>query len=239
MTTTAVIPIKQLANAKQRLSGLLCAEERRDLFTAMVCDVLTAVEACVAVDNILVITDDPAVTELAGSFGAGVCPEPASPGLIEAVTRAGEQLAAQGVDTMMFIPGDVPLVSPEELDVVLEGFGQSDGPEFLIVPATDLGGSNCVLCSPPDCMSFAFGVDSFRKHLGIARDRGLNPVVAKLPFIGLDVDTPDDLKALIAIVEDSGTDASRYHTLRYLAQSGILARLYENNLETLAETGSN
>ena len=119
MTTTAVIPIKQLADAKQRLSGLLNSDERKRLFQAMVEDVLTAVEACTFIDNIVVVTDDQAVAELARSYGAEIRPEPDSPGLIEAVTQTGKQLAAEGVDCMLFLPGDVPLVTPEELEVVL------------------------------------------------------------------------------------------------------------------------
>ena len=173
MTTSAVIPIKQLADAKQRLSGLLNSDERKRLFQAMVEDVLTAVEACTYIDSIVVVTDDQAVAELARGYGAEIRPEPGSEGLIEAVTETGKQLAAEGVGVMLFLPGDVPLVTPEALDVDLEGFGISEEPEFMIVPASDLGGSNCVACSPPDCMSFGFGVDSFRKHLGLAKDRAL------------------------------------------------------------------
>ena len=68
----------------------------------------------------------------------------------------------------------MPLVSAEELESVLEGFGSSNEAEFLIVPAADLGGSNCIVCSPPDCITFGFGEDSF-SHLSIARGLGLNP----------------------------------------------------------------
>jgi 2-phospho-L-lactate guanylyltransferase len=229
MTTSAVIPIKQLSNAKQRLSGLLDEEERKALFKAMVEDVLTAVEACTEVDQIVVVTDDHAVAELVRGYGAEVRPEPQQPGLIEAVTESGVQLADEGVDVMIFLPGDVPLVSADELAVVLEGFGAGEAPEFLIVPAADLGGSNCVVVSPPDCMTFGFGEDSFRRHLAIARDLGINPMVAKLPGIGLDVDTPDDLQALQALVEQDG-QASReqyreYSTVRFLTSSGIFDRL--------------
>ncbi len=218
MNTTAVIPIKQLENAKQRLSGLLDATERKLLFRAMVEDVLTAVEACVHIDSIVVVTDDQAVADLARGFGAQIRPEPDVPGLIEAVTQTGQQLALEGVTTMVFLPGDVPLVTAEELEVVLEGFGTGPDPEFLIVPASDLGGSNCVAVSPPDCMNFGFGIDSFRKHLDIARGLGLTPVVAKLPGIGLDIDTPADLRTLIAVAETERRDC---HTLRFLYASGI------------------
>ena len=228
MSTSAVIPIKQLEDAKQRLSGLLNPNERKLLFQAMVDDVLTAVEACTYIDNIVVVTNDQAVAELARGFGAEIRPEPEPPGLIEAVTETGKQLAAEGVGCMLFLPGDVPLVTPEELEVVLEGFGMSGKPEFMIVPASDLGGSNCVACSPPDCMSFGFGIDSFRKHLALARDRGIDPQVTKLPGIGLDIDTPSDISELMAEIELSieGQGArSGYSTVRLLEEIGIRQRL--------------
>ena len=230
MSTSAVIPIKQLEDAKQRLSGLLNSDERKQLFKAMVNDVLTAVEACTYIDNIVVVTNDQAVAELARGFGAEIRPEPEPPGLIEAVTETGKQLAAEGVECMLFLPGDVPLVTPEELEVVLEGFGMSGKPEFMIVPASDLGGSNCVACSPPDCMSFGFGIDSFRKHLALARDRGIDPQVTKLPGIGLDIDTPSDISELMAEIELSTKSQgarSRYSTVRLLEEIGIRQRLEE------------
>ncbi|MBT5702621.1 MAG: 2-phospho-L-lactate guanylyltransferase [Gammaproteobacteria bacterium] len=228
MTTSAVIPIKQLQDAKQRLSGLLNSEERKRLFQAMVEDVLTAVEACTHIDSIVVVTNDQAVAELARGFGAEIRPEPEPSGLIEAVTETGKQLAAEGVGCMIFLPGDVPLVTPEELEVVLEGFGLSDNSEFMIVPASDLGGSNCVACSPPDCMSFGFGIDSFRKHLALARDRGIDPQVTKLPGIGLDIDTPSDISELMVEVGRSlgGQGGSAvYSTVRFLEEIGIRQRL--------------
>lgn len=225
MTTTAVIPIKQLENAKQRLAGLLSPEERSGLFKSMVEDVFTAVEACALIDHLIVVTGDAAVAELALGYGAEIRPEPEQPGLIEAVTETGKQLAAEGVNTMVFLPGDVPLVTADELELVLEGFGMLEEPEFLIVPASDLGGSNCVVCSPPDCMTFGFGVDSFRRHLALARGLGLNPVVAKLPGIGLDIDTPDDLRGLVQQIEREGQDHHEYSTVRFLTMSGLIHQL--------------
>ncbi len=225
MTTTAVIPIKQLKNAKQRLAELLSAEERRELFKAMVEDVLTAVEACALIDELIIVTDDISVAALGRKFGAQISPEPETPGLIEAVTEMGRQLAEEDVTTMVFLPGDVPLATAEELELVLEGFGLLDEPEFLIVPASDLGGSNCVACSPPDCMTFGFGEDSFRRHLGIARNLGLNPIVAKLPGIGLDIDTPSDLRELVSQVEKEGRDGQEYSTVRFLTVSDLIGRV--------------
>ena len=222
MKTVAVIPIKQLENAKQRLSPVLDSAERNAIFRVMVEDVLTAVEACLFVDEIVIVTDDGVVRDLANQYGARVMDEPENPGLIPAVTDAARQLASEGIDTMLFLPGDVPLVTAEELEVVLDGFGRQGEAEFLIVPAADLGGSNCIACSPPDCMAFRFGEDSFRLHLATAAERDINPIVVKLPGLGLDVDTPEDLMELAGILVETGIES---HTHRYLRESRILERI--------------
>lgn len=191
----------------------------------MVDDVLTAVEACTAIDRIIVVTDDAEVSELALGFGAEIRPEPEHPGLIQAVTETGQQLAEEGVDCMVFLPGDVPLVTPDELEVVMEGFGLSSAPEFLIVPASDLGGSNCVAVSPPDCMVYGFGEDSFRRHVRLAEEQGIDAQVAKLPGLGLDIDTPEDLRTLLEQVGSETRDGQEYSTVRFLVSSGIAERL--------------
>jgi 2-phospho-L-lactate guanylyltransferase len=210
MTTVAVIPIKQLNGAKQRLAGVLRAEERQALFKCMVEDVLTAVEACSYIDEIWVVTQDAAVAELCQPYTVTIVPEPARPGLIAAMTHAAGLLAEKGVDNLVFLPGDLPLVTTAELDIVLDGFTAQGAPGICIVPAEDLGGSNCVVCSPPDCLPFGFGVDSFRRHLGLARNNEIEPIVLKLPGIGLDIDTPEDLWVMLERLALTGVESHTY-----------------------------
>jgi 2-phospho-L-lactate guanylyltransferase len=197
----------------------------------MVEDVLEAGTTCDRIDQVVVDTADPRVGALAMRYGARVMAEPEVPGLINAVTHAAKIFSAEGVDVMIFLPGDTPLVSVEELEVVLDGIGQKNEAEFLIVPASDLGGSNCVVCSPPDCMTFGFGEDSFRRHLKLAKERGIEPMVAKLPGIGLDIDTPDDLQELVNEIIRQGIKSHTYHCL---LANGLLSSTEQGGIVALA-----
>jgi 2-phospho-L-lactate guanylyltransferase (CobY/MobA/RfbA family) len=66
------------------------------------------------------------------------------------------------------------------------------------VPSRSGLGTNGVALAPPDAMPLTFGEPSFERHLGTARARNLSPRVLTLPGLGLDIDTPEDLTALVA-----------------------------------------
>ncbi|MEJ0018593.1 MAG: hypothetical protein WDN25_18940 [Acetobacteraceae bacterium] len=82
-----------------------------------------------------------------------------------------------------------------EVASVLEA--RAAAPSVTIVPAHDRRGSNAVLCSPPLVMPLRFGDDSFVPHLAAARALGIEPTVVELPGIALDIDQPEDVRALL------------------------------------------
>ena len=53
----------------------------------------------------------------------------------------------------------------------------------------------------------------------------MNPIVAKLPGIGLDIDTPGDLRELVALIEREEQDFSDYNTVRFLVARGLFRQL--------------
>jgi 2-phospho-L-lactate guanylyltransferase (CobY/MobA/RfbA family) len=57
-----------------------------------------------------------------------------------------------------------------------------------------------------------FGEPSFANHLIAARRGGLDPVVLQLPGLGLDIDAPEDLRALL----ESGRSTRSSDLLRAL-----------------------
>ena len=208
----AVVPVKDIGKAKQRLGSVLGVEERRNLFLVMVEDVLAALAKVSLLDGVMIVTGDPEVQRLATQFKARLLEESKNQGHTSAVAYAARVLKQEGVDGMLQIPGDIPLVQAGEVEEVLRA--HSPAPSITIVPSHDKMGSNCVLCSPPDVIPLRFGENSFYHHLQSARKHGLCPQVMTSPGIGLDIDTPEDLRLLIQKVIPNRTG-------HFLQKSGI------------------
>ena len=220
MTIGAVLPVKDFGHAKQRLAGFLSAVERRLLAEAMAEDVLETLSQVSELSEIIVVTRDERAFELAARHGARVLAEPSNDGQSAAVERAAAAMGRAGVESLLQVPGDVPGASADEIAAVLAAHGRaSDGaPAVTLVPSYDRRGTNCVLCSPPDVLPFAFGHESFGPHCEAARAQGIAPRIIALPGLGLDIDTPDDLRAFVA-------RPAAGRTLDYLRESGIAERL--------------
>ncbi len=215
----AVLPVKTLGETtKQRLERVLDPGERQALFRAMVGDVFDALSATKGLTGIAVVTRDDDVAALARRHGARVIIQGRDGGQTAAVKAAADTLASEGVDAMITLPGDVPLVTAGDIEAVMAHHGP--GPAITIVPARDEMGSNCIVCSPPNVMDFSFGDNSFVRHLATAHSLGIEPRVVENRRLGLDIDTPADLAVLLEQPELGHTAA-----LRYLANSGIAARV--------------
>jgi 2-phospho-L-lactate guanylyltransferase len=216
----AVLPIKELASAKQRLAPRLTPGQRQVLAAIMAEDVLDALAAVPELAGILVVTLDPVATALAQRYGARIVTEGARDGHTGAVTAAARILVREGRSGMIAVPGDIPRISAAEVSAAVAAHGAA--PAFTIVPAHDDLGSNAVLCSPPDAVPLRFGEDSFFPHLDAARRCGIAPTVVRQPGIAMDIDHPADLVAFLRMTPRVAT-----RTLGFLEQSGLAQDLLE------------
>jgi 2-phospho-L-lactate/phosphoenolpyruvate guanylyltransferase len=191
----AVVPAKQLADAKHRLSSVFPPEFRRALAVEMLEDVLTALSRASGLTGIVVVTIDPEMSGVARRRGARVLADGATSGHTGAVTAAMRMLVAEGREGMLTVPGDIPGVTAAEIDMLLRRHGSA--PSFTIAPAHDGRGSNAVVASPADLVPLAFGNDSFLPHVAAARQRGIEPTVVRLDRLGLDIDNPEDLELFV------------------------------------------
>ena len=197
MDLWAVVPVKERASAKERLSPMLRPETRHALALAMLEDVLAALTATPGVAGLLVVTVDPEAGRLAATYGARLIEVGARDGHTGAVTAAARLLAAEQRSGMLTLPGDIPLVTRSEIARLLAA--HLPAPSFTIVPSHDERGSNAIACSPPDAVPLRFGEDSFYPHLQAAEACGIQPNVLHLPGIGLDIDNPEDLVSFMRI----------------------------------------
>ncbi|PYN33170.1 MAG: 2-phospho-L-lactate guanylyltransferase [Candidatus Rokuibacteriota bacterium] len=197
------VPVKDLTRAKQRLTSVLSVAERGELAGAMLRDVLRALAAA-DLERVWVVTCDPAAAAIARSLGAEPVSETVNRGHTAAVALAQAEAARRGARVFLTVPGDVPCVTADELRQIVGGVREG-APVF--VPSRSGLGTNGVALAPADAMPLTFGEPSFARHLETARAHGLTPRVLALPGLGLDVDAPEDLTALLA--EPSATETRR------------------------------
>ena len=209
----AAVPVKEFADAKQRLSPLLTASQRQSLAAAMLEDVLAALAAA-PLAGVMVNTLDLSAAAIARRYGARVIAEEAREGHTGAVAAMARILAAEGKTGMLALPGDIPRVTATEIAALRAAHRAA--PAFTIGPAHDERGSNAVLLSPPDAVPLRFGDDSFFPHLDTARREGIEPVVVKLAGIALDIDNPEDVRALLA-----ATPRMRTRAVSVLSECGF------------------
>jgi 2-phospho-L-lactate guanylyltransferase len=203
----AVVPIKETSDAKRRLAGVLCAARRQELALAMFEDVLATLTGVRELAGIVVVTVDPAAAAIAARYGARVSNAGAREGHTGAVTATARELAAEA---MLTLPGDIPLVEADDIRHLVDVHRHATGRgarAFTIVPARDERGSNAILCSPAAAVPLRFGADSFLPHLAAARRCAIEPTVARMPRIALDIDTPDDLALFLATPSPTRTRA--------------------------------
>lgn len=220
-----ILPVKDAKEAKQRLSPLLSAGQRRELCQAMLEDVLAEVSRVRGVQGILVISNDPAIKQLEERFPVQTRLEPQDNafGLNGAVTDAARYLAEQGADTVLVLHGDIPMMDSAELERVLaHHHSQGPGPHITMTPDDEQDGTNVLLASPPLAIAFAYGKNSFSRHCQLARERNLRVDVINSEALALDIDTPDDLARFATHCANNPRLADR-HSWRLLQRLPLAA----------------
>ena len=225
MRTQAIVPIKSFDSAKQRLADVLAAGSRRSLVQAMFSDVLAALRRCEQLDRIAVVTADPLADSIARGDRVPVLHDDVSAGQSAAAEIGIADAIAGGFERVILVPGDTPLLDPAEVDDLLDRTDR-DGVEVAIVPDRHGTGTNALVLAPPDAIAPSFGEGSFERHLAAARDAGRTCRVEHLESLAPDVDTPDDLVTMWAMLDGARVRAQRTRgALRQLDRSGARAAL--------------
>lgn len=213
MSLWALVPFRGAAGAKRRLRDVLSEAERGALVAAMLRDVLAALVRSEGLAGVLLVSPDRTAPALAAEFAIDAYADSAGD-LAGAVTEASAYAARElGAAGTLFVPGDVPLVTPADVAAVLDGHEH-----VTLVPDDRDVGTNAAAVSPPNAFPYVFDGRSFKPHCAAAERAGFTPRVVRRPAFGLDVDTPAELVQVARRAGDTETGA-------FLAACGLLQRL--------------
>ena len=220
MSTLAILPVKTFGAAKQRLAPALPSGSREALAEAMVSDVLAALARTSGLDGVAVVTADERAAASARQSGAEVVLDTERAGQSAAATLGIRHAQANGFERVLLVPGDTPLLAAAELEALL---ARADAEQLgiVVVPDRHGEGTNALLLQPPDAIAPSFGPGSRERHVESARASGRAHAVEPLPSLMLDIDTGDDLDALVRVLESSPGQAP--HTRSALRREALPA----------------
>jgi 2-phospho-L-lactate/phosphoenolpyruvate guanylyltransferase len=185
---SVLLPVKVLAHAKSRLAGL-AGPRRGELALALACDTVAAVLACDAVARVIVVTDDEAAGGALAALGALVLPDEPRDGLNAALRHGAASAAARwpGSGTAA-LSADLPALRPSEIGRALQAAAAWPS---AFVPDAAGDGTTLYTTAPGVPFRPAFGLASRARH---AAGGAAELVLADIPGLRRDVDTPDDLR---------------------------------------------
>lgn len=213
----AVVPVKRLNLAKQRLGAVLSAEHRRVLAQCMLGDVLRRLRATTCLAGIVVVSADPVVHAIARGFDAWVVPDVGESGVNDAVRLGLRALSPLG-EGVLVVPADIPRATVTDFGRIV---ALLDVHHVVLAPALSDRGTNALAMRSGALVPPQFGERSFERHRLGARERGLRCGVFRSDGIGWDIDEASDLYACLAAGDDGSETVS---LLRRWEREGHLSR---------------
>lgn len=184
-----LVPVKTLALAKSRLSGLP-DERRQELAAAFAQDTIAAVLDTPSVERVLVLTDDFRFADKLASGGCTVIPDGAGDDLNASLTQAAAEARRRWPALRpVAVTADLPALASADLVAALRSV--PEGPAYVV----DHQGTGTTLYTAPYA-DFAprFGSDSAAEHA----TSGATAIEGALATLRLDVDDVGDLgRALV------------------------------------------
>lgn len=192
--TCVILPVKPFDDAKERLATGLSPAQRQLIARAMVTDVLAALARAKKVDAVVVISAEPAIAEIAGDVADAVIADDRT-GHSDAAKAGVAWAIEHDYDRVVMLPGDCPLLDPQELDELIERTWL-DEIEFAVIPDRMGTGTNALVISPPDAIAPSFGPGSRQRHIAMGISAGRRVAEHEVASLALDLDTADDLLEL-------------------------------------------
>jgi len=192
----AIVPIKRLSLAKQRLAALL-GEKREEFAYLLACRTLDVVRETGLFDGIIAVSPDARIAAAAHARGVHVLDDRDAT-LNEACALGLAAAAERFARIAVLMPADLGLLSAPALTDVVRRYSalREGGAAVGLVRCKDGTGTNMVLLDPAQAFSPRFGPDSFARHAGAANAHEL-----AAPEVAFDIDAADDLHRFAGMLE--------------------------------------
>jgi len=191
MSTWVIIPVKPLNRAKSRLATILSPEQRHQLAESMFRHVLEVVRDVPQVIGTLVISRDNKALSIAREYQAKTIQETGAPELNSALTRATQVVVSWGVDSVLVLPADLPLVTSQDIvNIITMGQGM---PSVVLASDQNQDGTNALFMRPPGVIPYAYGSGSYLRHKEAAEAADIEAKTYFSNQLALDIDVSPDL----------------------------------------------
>jgi 2-phospho-L-lactate/phosphoenolpyruvate guanylyltransferase len=205
MHPVAVLPLQTPGAGKRRLAGALDVDQRAALATAMLADVVRALETA-GLDEVVVAAAGPRAATAARDLGLpALLDPPGQLGLNAALTAACTRLGADR--EQLIVAADLPCLTAADVTAVLGADAE------VVVAPTSERGTGLLLRRPAAVIETAYGPASADRHLALARAAGVRAVTVERLGCHHDVDTLSDLAALLELEPGPATIAALPHLL--------------------------
>ena len=203
----AVVPIKRLGVAKQRLTSLL-GEAREEFAYLLACRTLDVVRDSGLFEGIIVVSPDPRIAAAALTRGARVLDD-RDASLNEACSLGLAAAAERSARIAVLMPADLGLLSAQALAGVVQRYSvlRETGDAVGLVRCKDGTGTNMVLLDPAQPFEPRFGADSFARHASATA--AAQELTA--PEVAFDIDAEEDVRRLADMLD--GASAQPFEKL--------------------------
>jgi 2-phospho-L-lactate guanylyltransferase len=145
-------------------------------------------------DGVLAVVDRPAAQAVVEQTGA-IALLDRGVGMNAAAQLGISAAVGRGATTIIVLPGDVPLIEPDDLWQMVAAADQAVR-AVVIGADRDRLGTNALLLRPPAIIAPSFGPPSLDRHVSLGLAAGAYVRVVTEMGLSHDVDTPADLATL-------------------------------------------
>ncbi len=200
MTHWVCVPVKPFEYGKSRLATLISNEERYQLNRALLTQTLSVISKSSWNQHVIVVSKGLEALEIAKTFHFECYLENPPFGLNRSLRKVVKALNMQLASSISVIPADLPLLGVEELDLLFELRNTKNG--IIIVPDRHHVGTNILSLMPVHAIPFRYGRASFSKHVQLAKISEIDCYIHDSKYLGLDLDTKQDLQELKCLCPD-------------------------------------